>query len=242
MKKVLLIVGIVLLVAVGGFVVWAEMPLGPMPEALDALNSTAEVTVSESEEGWIVFEPVEATGDTTFIFYPGGRVDERSYAPLLMGIAEEGYRTILVPMPLNLAVFDINEGMEVVAAYPNVTTWVIGGHSLGGAMAANVVYNHPGTFDGLILYGSYPADSNDLSEFDLAVLSLYGPNDGGAEEIAGSLDLLPEGARLVRIEGGNHAQFGDYGLQGGDGAATISREEQQEKAIQHTQTFLQSLN
>lgn len=241
MKKVLIVVPVILVIATVGFVGWAETPLGPMPEALDALVSSEGVSVTEHEEGWIVFTPEILEPQLTLIFYPGGRVDERSYAPLLREIAEEGFRVILVPMPLNLAVFDSEEALEVIKAYPVESTWVIGGHSLGGAMAARLVYQNPGLFEGLLLYGSYPADNNSLSDRDLPVLSLYGSEDGGAEEIAESLTLLPGDAAMVMMEGGNHAQFGYYGEQGGDGTASLSREIQQLVTVELTRDFLLSI-
>lgn len=241
MKKLLAGLAILIVIAVIGFVIWAENPLGPMPEANAALISSAEVIVSETEEGWFVFTPTEARSDTTLIYYPGGHVDPKAYAPFVRAIAEGGYRAILVPMPLNLAVFDSDEALEVIEAFPTVTRWVIGGHSLGGAMAALMVDKHPDLFDALVLYGSYPAESNDLSDILLPVLSVYGSEDGGADKIGDSLRLLPEGAKLVMMDGGNHAQFGYYGPQGGDGEATIPREIQQEVSVEMTLDFMSAL-
>ena len=230
------------LVAVAGFVWWATSGPEPMPEALAALQSDSQVEVQQ--EPWLVFRPREGKATTGLILYPGGRVDSRAYAPAARALAEEGYLVTLVPMPLDLAFFAPNRASEVLAAFPAVDDWAIGGHSLGGAMAANFVYQNPDAVDGLVLWAAYPAEGNDLSDYDQHVVSIYGTRDGVAsgEEIAASQALLPPTTRWVPIEGGNHAQFGWYGPQGGDNAATISRSEQQAQMVAATLELLQGLN
>ena len=89
------------------------------------------------------------------IFYPGGRVDPRSYAPAARAIAAQGYLAVITPMPLNLAVFTPGRAAQVIAAYPEIHTWAIGGHSLGGAMAAN--FSHKSRRGaGAVLLGGLP--------------------------------------------------------------------------------------
>ena len=217
---------------IGGFVIWAETPLGPMPEALHALKSDDQVQVEQGD--WYVFHPVGQTPGAGVVIYPGGRVDPRAYAPIARALANEGYLAFIVPMPLNLAVFDPGAAAEVIAAYPEITTWLVGGHSLGGAMAANFARKNPGLLDGLFLWAAYPAESDDLSGQDLQVVSIYGTLDGlmTSAEVEASSALLPVNTIWVPIEGGNHAQFGWYGDQPGDNPATISREDQQAKTIQ----------
>ena len=234
------VLALVPILALGGFVVWAEMPLGPMPEANAALTTDGGVAVSI--EPWIVFRPDEDP-NAGLILYPGGRVDARAYAPTARTIADEGYLVVVVPMPLNLAVFDPDAASAVMAAHPEVTTWAIGGHSLGGAMVARFVYQNPGAVEGLVLWAAYPAESDDLSARDLAVVSIYGTRDGLAtgEKIDASRPLLPPDTRWVAIEGGNHAQFGWYGPQGRDNAATISRTAQQEEIIAATVGLLERI-
>lgn len=216
----------------GGFVIWAETPLGPMPEALAALESDAQVQVEQGD--WYVFRPVGQTPDSGVIIYPGGRVDSRSYAPTARALAEEGYLTIIVPMPLNLAVFSPGAAADVIAAYPEISSWAVGGHSLGGAMAANFARKNPTMLDGLFFWAAYPASSDDLSGQELNVISIYGTLDGlaTADKIDASRALLPADTVWVAIQGGNHAQFGWYGDQPGDNPATISREEQQAQVIE----------
>jgi hypothetical protein len=112
-----------------------------MKQAINALQSDSNVTVISGQ--WLTFKPTTTNYTTGLIIYPGGRVDYRSYAPLAHAIANEGYLTIIVPMPLNLAVFGANAANEVIASHPEITSWAIGGHSLGGTMAAQFAYQNP---------------------------------------------------------------------------------------------------
>lgn len=200
------------------------------------------VTVNQ-QNGWWVFNPAGKTPEVGFIFYPGGRVNETAYARVLADIAARGYRVVLVPMPLNLAVFKPAAAGEVLAAYPEIQTWAAGGHSLGGAMAANYAANNPGALDGLVLWASYPAGSDDLSQADLQVVSIFGSEDGLAtgEKIEASRALLPANTLWVKIEGGNHAQFGSYGAQAGDNPPQISEDDQREQIVNATVELLEKL-
>lgn len=241
-KKILLALLVVLLLAAAAFVVWAYTPLGPMPEALAALESDAAVQVTT--EPWYTFQPNGESRTTGFIFYPGGRVDPRSYAPTARAIAEQGYPVVIVPMPLNLAVFGSGRAADVIAAFPQVERWAIGGHSLGGAMAATFTQDNPDAVDGLVFWAAYPAGSADLSaRADLAVSSVYGTADAvlNWEAFESSRALLPSNTKWTPIEGGNHAQFGWYGPQSDADVATISREEQQAQTIAATLALLQQV-
>ncbi len=241
-KRVLLVLLLVLLLAVAGFTAWAYTPLGPMPEALAALQSDAAVQVTTSP--WLTFAPVGRQPTTGFIFYPGGRVDARSYAPAARAIAEQGYLAVIVPMPFNLAVTNAAAADKVIAAHPEIVRWAIGGHSLGGAMAANYVYTHPDAVQGLVLWAAYPAGNNSLAGRRLPVVSIYATADGLAteEKIAASRPLLPAETRFLAIEGGNHAGFGWYGPQSGDGQAMITRAEQQAQVVGATVQLLGALD
>ena len=236
----LILIGI-LVVAVIGFVAWGLIVPAPMPEAIAALQSDENVTVTT--EPWLIFEPTQETPTTGFIIYPGGRVDPRSYAPQAHALAEQGYLVVIVPMPLNLAVFGSGKAGAVVEAYPEIENWVIGGHSLGGSMAALYAYNHPEQIDGLVLWASYPANSNDLTSSGLKVASISASLDGLAtpDKIEASRSLLPASTTWLEIAGGNHAQFGWYGDQAGDNPATITREEEQAQVIQATLDLLKSV-
>jgi hypothetical protein len=243
-RKILLIASsiiLVILLVTGGFVVWASGASGPMPEAEKALESTSAVQVETKP--WLIFKPVGEEPVGGYIFYPGGKVDPRSYAPMAQAIAAQGYLVVIPPMPLNLAVLAPGKAGEVIQAYPEVKTWVIGGHSLGGAMAANYAIKHPEQISGLVLLASYPASSDDLSQSGIQVLSMYGTQDQVADyaKIEASKALLPRDTQFIPVEGGNHAGFGWYGPQAGDGEATISRAEQQEQVVQASLEFLKQI-
>ncbi len=238
-KRVLFGLVLVVGLAVLGFVIWAETPLGPAPEALAALESDSNVTVTIGDA--VTFEPVNIKPVTGFIFYPGGRVDYRSYAVPLREIAAQGYLVVLLPVKLNLAFFDVNAGDPVFAAHPEIQQWVVGGHSLGGVASALFAKDHLDVVDGIVFWASYPADDS-LKNSSLKMLSIYGTNDmAGMEQFSKTSALLPASTEYVVIDGGNHAQFGDYGAQPGDKQATISRTEQQTQVVNAVVKFLEEL-
>lgn len=241
LRVFLVLFGLLLVLFAAGFVVWGETPAQPMPQALAATNSDAQVNVSSGQ--WLVFTPSASEPTTGFIIYPGGRVDYRAYAPAAHQIAAQGYLVVIVRMPLNLAVFGVNTAQDVQAAYPQIRRWAIGGHSLGGSMAATFAKNHADAIQGLALWASYPATSDNLSHADLHVVSIYGSEDGLAtlEKIEASRPYLPAGTTWVQIAGGNHAQFGWYGDQAGDNPASISRPDQQAQVVAATLGMLESL-
>lgn len=229
-----------LAVLVGGFALWGSAAAKPMPEVFTLVASLPQDGKSQP---WLTFVPDGGPPTTGFIFYPGARVDYRAYAPVAQAIADNGYFVVIIRMPLNFAIFNVNAAADVIAGYPEIEHWAIGGHSLGGAMAANFVYANPGAVDGLVLWASYPASSNDLSSSDVRVVSISGTLDGLSmpDKIAASVPLLPADTVWLPIEGGNHAQFGWYGEQSGDNPATITREVQQEQVVQATVALLASI-
>jgi hypothetical protein len=240
-NKIIIGVLLAVIIVLVGFVVWAETPPSPMPEAYDALKSDSSVTVSVSN--WLVFSPASSNVSTGFIIYPGGRVDFRSYAPAAHTIAAEGYLVVIPLMPLNLAVFGEGTANDVIGHYPNISFWAIGGHSLGGTMAAQFAFENPSKIKGLVLWAAYPASGTDLSKSNLLVTTIHGSNDGlvSTVQIDDSLKLLPPSTLRVEIAGGNHAQFGWYGDQAGDNAATITRVAQQNLTVNATVQLLEKL-
>lgn len=221
------------------FILWASSALGPEPEALAALRSDDHVTVSLND--YVVFQPASRKISTAFVFYPGGRVDYRSYAAPLRRIAAEGYLVILLPVRLNLAILDINAADGPIASFPEIRHWVVGGHSLGGAAAAAYAGRND-KLDGVVFWASYPADDT-LKNTDLRILSIYGTLDmSGVDSFEASRANLPSTTRFVVIDGGNHGQFGDYGVQPGDNEATISRADQQKQAVEATVKLLKEVS
>jgi hypothetical protein len=226
---VLGIVGVLVVVLVAGLA-WFFQPQPLLPEATAALASTPAATYSEEPTG-LTFRATGRTPTTGLILYPGAKVPAAGYAPGARAIAEQGYLVVVVPMPLNFAIFDVGAADGVMAAHPEVTRWAIGGHSLGGAMAAQYAAGHPGVMAGLALCGAY--SGSDLSSSGLAVSSVYGSLDAGAAKIEdpATRGLLPESAVYDRVEGGNHEQCGWYTGQANDPPATISRSDQQVRMI-----------
>ncbi len=234
--------GIVLLlvIAIGAGLLWAGSAAKPMPEALEALESDVKVNVEANS--WIVFTPKDDAPKTGIVFYPGGKVDPRAYAPAAYQIASQGYLVVIPPMPLNLAVFAPDRAKDIIAAYPEIECWIVGGHSLGGVMAAQFSNEAGSGVSGLLLWASYPADSLDLSASELQVLTISASEDGltTQDEVEASLTRLPPTTEWTIIDGGNHAGFGWYGEQSGDGTASITRQEQQEQIVQVTVNWLES--
>jgi hypothetical protein len=232
----LVVAGLVVLVA-AGFYAWTRTArYQAFPEAVAVAGQ------AERMRGWYVFAPA---GEPVagFVFYPGGLVDPVAYAPLMQRLRDGGVLAVLTPMPLDLAVLGIGRAGAVIEAFPRVTTWVIGGHSLGGAMAAEFVKGSAEVVDGLVLLASYPASSTDLSALPIRAVSTYGTENAltSAEGFEASMARLPPGSDLVVIDGGNHAGFGHYGPQSGDGVARISREEQQRQTAETVLRFVERL-
>ena len=238
LRWIALVLVVALFLAGAGFVVWANSTPAPLPVAEAAMQSDEAVTVLT--ENWLVFQPETVEATTGYIFYPGGRVRPESYAPYAREIADAGYLVVVVSMPLNLAVLGIERAGDVIAAYPQIDQWVMGGHSLGGSMAARYAFDHPDEIAGLVLLASYPEADRDVSGREIVAASIYGSLDGLATvyQVEATRTLFPEDAAFVRIEGGNHAQFGWYGEQAGDNPATISREDQQQQTVMATLSVL----
>ncbi|MFO7792182.1 MAG: alpha/beta hydrolase [Candidatus Saliniplasma sp.] len=220
----------------------------PMPEALEALESDENVTVTEEEDDLdsITFEPVDEDPVVGMAFGAGGDVDPRAYAPAARAVAEEGYFVVLFYPGTGMP--DGGPFGDVIENYPEIENWSVGGHSNGGMNACE--YFDVEEPDGLHLWAAYPSPGfigvgeTDLSDKEGEFVSIYGTNDGVTtlDDIEDSEERLPEDTEFVEIEGGNHAQFGWYGEQDGDNEADISREEQQNLTINATLDHLNDIN
>jgi len=218
--------GIIALLGIGLFLLWGLNLLGPGDEAMAALKSDANLTVTDTGD-WISFAPASGPPNTGLILYPGAHVDHRSYAPIARELASRGYLVTLVKMPLGLAIFAPDRAEGVISAHPEIRYWAVGGHSLGGVMAARYAARNLGKVQGVGFLASYPADN--LSGTDLKGLQTYGSNDTvlNPDAVSRAAPFLPPGTIIQVIDGGNHSGFGDYPTQSGDGVAEISAEEQQ---------------
>jgi hypothetical protein len=220
---------------------WLLSSYKPTEEAVQVFSSS---NVEVSKDKFITFKPKEKTPETGLIFYPGGKVAPEAYAPLCSKIAAQGYMVVIAPMPLNLAVLSPDKAEEVIKTFPNIKNWAIGGHSLGGVMAASFAKKHSEEVKALAFFASYPQDKDDLSSSKLKVLSLWGSEDGLADisKIKGAEKLLPSSSVFKEIPGGNHAQFGSYGIQEGDKEAKIPALDQQSLAVQYTVNLLSEIS
>lgn len=226
-KKWLLAGGIVLLVLailVGAFFWYVSDYYRAEDVALEVL---AQDSTIKEQDNLTILSPSYPT-DTAIIFYPGAKVEAEAYLPLLDQIRQLGVTCILVHMPFHMAIFDVDAAEEVMEQFPEYQHWYMAGHSMGGAMASQFAADHPDEVDGLILLGAYIY--GDYPEED--ALTIYGSFNQSVE------DNIDYTENIVEIEGGNHAQFGNYGPQKGDLPATISAEEQQKQTVEAIEAFL----
>ena len=236
-KKIILLVIIVLILSlVGGTAYYINDYYHAEETAVSLITTPKENVVVTEENGVFTFKPQNATKG--IIFYPGGKVEAKAYAPLMYALAEEGVLSILVTMPGNLAVLDMNAADGICEQHPEIENWYMSGHSLGGSMAASYIAENSQEFDGIILLASY--STADLSDSDLKVLSIYGSNDGvlNMEKYSEHKPNLPSDFEEFIIDGGCHAYFGAYGEQEGDGKAKITREEQIEITVDEITKFI----
>ena len=227
MKKKLVSILLVLILAVGiGCFLYINDYYHANEDAIAVLqqgvSDTSEVIVSE-KDGLMVFLPRGGT-DIGMIFYPGGKVEYSAYAPLLYQCARQGITCVLIEMPGNLAVLDINAAEGIPERYTHVNRWYLADHSLGGAMASSYLAKHTEDYEGAILLAAYATEALHGKK----VLSVYGSEDGvlNMEKYIEYSRNLPAGLEEHIIEGGCHAGFGSYGPQAGDGIPSITGEEQ----------------
>lgn len=214
----------ILLVVCIGFAVYAGDYYHADEAAIQAMAPADGLSVSKTGKDTMVFAPSDPK--VGLIFYPGGKVEYTAYAPLMRACAEQGVLCVLVKMPCNLAVLDVNAADGIAEQYPEISTWYIGGHSLGGAMAASYAAAHSDALDGLILLAAY--STSDLKDTGLEVLSVYGTTDKvlDLKKYEKYRENLSAEASEFIIDGGCHAGFGCYGPQEGDGTPRITSEEQ----------------
>lgn len=200
--------------------------------ALAATFSDDTVTVIQKNDDYMVFTPEKPK--CGLVFYPGGKVEYTAYAPLMKALAEEGIFCVLVKMPFNLAVFDINAADDIFEEYTNIKEWYVGGHSLGGSMAASYASKNTDKLEGLILLAAYSTEN--LTDSGLDVIQITAREDeilwDDMEEVKKYQPNLPDDFKQLCIEGGCHAYFGSYGEQKGDGKPTITPEEQVRQTVE----------
>ena len=230
--KKLVIICVSIIVACGiGCAIYISDYYHAQEEAMESVRvNDDEVKGIEIENKQIIFAPDNPKAG--LIFYPGGKVEYTAYAPLMEAFAREGILSIVVKMPGNLAVMDMNAAEGIKEQYLDIEKWYIGGHSLGGAMAASYVSDHTDEFEGLLLLAAY--STADISNSELNVISVYGSEDKvlKMDSYQKNRENLPDDYVEEVIEGGCHAYFGYYGEQDGDGIPVITQEEQIRKTVE----------
>jgi hypothetical protein len=235
----------------------AALALGSCTYLPQSVALAGGVTATETGRAILLTPTAGTTRVAGLVFYPGALVDPHAYLPWLSDLAATGMAVVVAKMPGNMAVLEIDAGLAVRSLVPQVSTWVVAGHSLGGAMAAWSVANHPDAWKGLVLLAAYPADSESLASWSGPVLSLSASDDGLAtpQKVDATKGLLPSTAFTVtstgaytapgsggwvvyhQVTGGNHAGFGSYGPQDGDGTATISQAAQHAEIVAFINEF-----
>ena len=208
--------------------------------ALAALKSDEVVAVEIDD--WQVFRPAGGGPPAHgLIFYPGGFAEPAAYAPLLRQIAAAGFLVVSTPAPFDLALLAQDEALAVIEAYPQVASWTLAGHSMGGAVAGQFAAKYRDRLAGLVLWAAYPFENPELAASGLPVTSIYASADSFAtvEEIEAGKAFLPADTRYVEIDGGDHYQFGSFGSEAPVNA-TISREAQHGQVVEATLSALRA--
>ncbi|WP_195264300.1 MULTISPECIES: alpha/beta fold hydrolase [unclassified Clostridium] len=239
-KKVKCLASIILSITILiflGFIIWTSNTYKPLNE----LFNTISVDEYSKEESFYVFYPKQNNKNVGIVIYPGALVEPLSYSYYANELSKAGYLVSIADVNYNLSILDNNKASEFIKRNADIDDWYVGGHSMGGVSAAMFAENNQGIVKGVILLGSYPSSSSDLSDNDIEVLSIYAENDGltTIDDIEDSKENLPAEAVFKEINGGNHAQFGVYGNQKGDNESIISWEEQQKEMINTTLEFLE---
>lgn len=216
---------VVVILGIVGAVTLNHLTYGAEDVALEVLDEPGVHT----SRNLIWLEPETALANV--VFYQGGLVKTEAYLVFASVLRDKGYRVFLPKMPLNLAIIRRDAFGDIKDAHPSEQPWIAIGHSLGGATLSFIADD--AAMDALIFLGAYPAESEDLSALDIPVISIYGEHDTvlNREAFETTRVLLPEDTSFIEIPGGNHAWFGHYGPQRGDGTATITRAEQQQFVI-----------
>ncbi|MBQ9743764.1 MAG: alpha/beta hydrolase [Clostridia bacterium] len=224
LKIALITVAVIILVTVIGCAIYLGDYYRADMDAIDKMDFGGDFTVKEQDNGNLVYMPKNP--EAGIIFYPGGKVEYTAYIPLMEACASRNIACVLVEMPFNLAVFDMDAAEGITEAYPEIDRWYMAGHSLGGSMASSYLEDNHSDYEGLILLGSY--STADISDTSLDVLSIYGSEDGvlNREKYKECMVNLPSDTEEYIIDGGCHAYFGAYGAQDGDGTPAVSNREQ----------------
>lgn len=225
-----------LVVSLSGILMWTNNTYKPSSELLELVKESDYT----KKDDFYVFEPKDKSNGKGIVIYPGALVEPLSYAYIANELSKEGYLVAIPEVNLNLSITENNKASEFIQNNTDITDWYVAGHSMGGVSATYYAEDNQDDINGIILLGSYPAKSTDLSDNNQTVLSIYAENDGltTIDDVEESKKNLPQDAIFVEIKGGNHAQFGMYGEQKGDNKAEISAKDQQDEIINLIKTYI----
>ncbi len=230
--RVIRIAGVSLLgviaAAVVGILIWANQTFAPAQAGWNAALADDRITVRDDGDIVVLTPSDEAQptiDDQGLVFLAGAKVDPQAYASTFRDLTAEGVTVVIVRPVLNLAIIEWRDLAQFTAEAPDVSTWAVGGHSQGGVRACS--YAEDESVSALVLLGSYCALGDLSGRDDLSAISVTGSRDGllRAEDAAEARALMPADSTFVELDGVNHAQFGDYGVQPGDLEARVSDDE-----------------
>lgn len=240
MKKRLKVPIIIVLSILGAIVFYVGTYTHASQSALDAMKSTNQVQINETNK-YITYTPLGKI-QCGLIFYPGGKIEPSAYSRVFYALATQGIETIVIKMPFNLAMLNINGARKAMQSNPEIENWYLSGHSLGGVFATEYLKDNESDFSGMIYLASYP--SKDVTCLATPILSINASNDSvvDADTYEQAKNKLPAETTYYTIEGGNHTQFGDYPLQKGDTVATITYDEQHNQIVKQILLFIKNNN
>ena len=229
LKYSIVTIVLLLVVSISGILIWTNNTYDPTSELLSLVPES-----DYSKDGdFYVFKPKTQSNGNGIVIYPGALVEPLSYGYIANELSKAGFLVAIPEVKLNLSITENNKAQEFISNNKEIEDWYVAGHSMGGVSATYYAEDNQDIIDGVILLGSYPSKSTDLSDNSQKVLSIYAENDAltTLDDVEESKKNLPSDSIFVEIKGGNHAQFGMYGEQKGDNKAEISSKEQQDKII-----------
>ena len=228
-------VAFILVVNLSGCLIYFVIHYHAMSEVNAYLEDDNEVKVSDTSNYYFFDNLVNS--DKALIFYGGAKVEEKSYAPMMSKIAHQGIDVFIVKMPLRFPLFNPMKAESVYKANNNYQEVYMMGHSLGGVCASRVLNNTSNEYKGIIFLASY---SDKPMNNKYKALSIYGSEDKviNLNAYSNNISHFPTGYVEHVIEGANHANYGYYGNQKGDGKATITREAQIDQTVSYVSKFI----
>lgn len=216
-KKILIGALIVVLLLAGGGLIYLN---------LDQYQAQLATNYALESDGNTLYKLNSSS--VGFIFYQGGKVENEAYSYL----SQVNANVFLLDTPFNLSIFTINAAAEIIDQYQEITTWYVGGHSLGGSTAFLFANNADVKIEGIVYLGSYPTEVNQFKQ-----LAIFGDQDG-LLNYQDYLNLFDQDDTIIIISGGNHANFGEYGPQTGDNQALIEPASQRLQVIEAINLFI----